>query len=122
MYIATVYETDNSILLSYTVALYIGYNSQVLQKDIINEDIIPTVLISSLEWFSRPCTTKLVIPRYVTLTLLSGDILQIAYPFKPGTPNWFTFWGQLQSPEIVAVKGIGERLTDKFLRNSLGIP
>ena len=123
MYIATNYETDNSVVLTFSVAIYIGYNGEFQKNEVQEDPFIPEILLPSLKWFNRyPCPRKQLIARFVTLTLLSGDILQIAYPFKPGSPNWFTFWEQLQSPEIISVKGFGEKVTDKFLKTSLGLP
>lgn len=122
MYLATAYETDNNNILTLSVAIHIGYKGEFQQSEIQSNLFVPEILLPNLQWFKRyPCSSKQLTPRSVILTLLSGDILEIAYPFRPGTANSITFWEQLQSPEIVSIKGIGEKNTDKFLRNSLGI-
>jgi hypothetical protein len=120
MYIAKNYETDSGLILTYSVALYIGYNGEY-QQNIINNILLPSLLLPELQWISPFCATKQVTARSTILTLLSGDFLQISYPFRAGTLNWFAFWEQLQSPEIVSMKSFGEKTTDKFLRKLLGI-
>jgi len=123
MYIATAYQTDTNHLLAFAVPLYIGYNKEYPKEEIIEDILVPAILRPAIMWLSRnPCPTKQVTARFVNLVLTSGDTLQIAYPFQPGTANWFTFWEQLQSPEIISVKGFGEKVTDKFLKTSLGLP
>jgi hypothetical protein len=120
MYIATGYETDNGDILAFSVSLYIGYNKE--QKQIADNPLIPSILLPAMTWFLRnPCPTKQVTARYVNVFLVSGDVLQIAYPFRPGSANWLAFWQQLQSPDIISVQGFGEKVTDKYLRKSLGI-
>lgn len=122
MYSAINYETDNEVDLAYSVALYIGYQNEYSSQAIINDGLIPPILIPRLQWFrDNACFTKQIVARFVTIDLSSGTTLKIAYPFRPGTANWFTFWQQLQSPEIVSVKGFGEKGSSKFLKNSLGI-
>lgn len=123
MYIATAYQTDNEFVLGFAVPLYIGYNGVYSQQEIATDPLIPAVLLTAITWLSRnPCQTKQITPRFVDLTLASGDTLRISYPFKPGTNEWFAFWEQLQSPDIISVKGFGEKVTDKFLKTSLGLP
>jgi|GEM_PF-3894905 len=120
MYVAKNYETDNGFTLTYSVALYIGYNGQYLQS-IVSDFLLPVSLLPELQWFPRSCATKQIVARYVILTLLSGDILQVAYPFRPGSANWFIFWEQLKIPDVVSIQGVGEKITDKYLRSLLQI-
>jgi hypothetical protein len=120
VYVAKNYETDNGFTLTYSVALYIGRNGQYSQN-IVSDYLLPVSLLPELQWFPRSCATKQVVARYVTLTLLSGDILQIAYPFRPGSANWFIFWEQLKSLDVLSIQGFGEKITDKYLRSLLKI-
>jgi hypothetical protein len=122
MYIATAYETDTEIISAFAVALYIGFNNEPVLESVIQSTLVPPILRPSVQWFSRPCSTKLIVARRVIMTLSSGDTFQIAYPFRPGSANWFVFWQQIQTLNIVSIKNVGEKLTDKFLRTSLGIP
>lgn len=121
MFLANNYTTDSNYLLAYSVALYIGYDGESPRQEIVIDSLIPPILIPQLKWFARPCATKQVISRYVLITLVSGNILKIAYPFRPNTPEWNAFWEQLQSPNIISVKGIGESVTDKLIRSSLNL-
>lgn len=124
MYLATAYQTDVGAVLTYAVSIYIGSDSGLpyQQEQVIGNPFVPSILLPNLVWFSRnPCPTQQVVARYVILRLISGDILQIAYPFLPGTANYSTFWKQLQVPEIISVEGIGEKCNDKMLRNFLGV-
>lgn len=122
-YVADNYTTDSGLILTYSVNLTIGYDNDLQFQNIIADSIIPVILIPELTWFAKnPCPTKQIASRYVLISLRSGNTFEIAYPFRPNTSSWFTFWEQLQSPDIVSIKGFGEKATDKFLRNSLGIP
>jgi hypothetical protein len=120
VYVAKNYETDNGFTLTYSVALYIGRNGQYSQN-IVSDYLLPVSLLSELQWFPRSCTTRQIVARSVILTLLSGDILQVAYPFRPGSANWFVFWEQLKTPEVLSIQGVGEKITDKYLRSLLQI-
>jgi len=120
MYVAKNYETDSGFTLTYSVALPITINGQYLQN-FASHFLLPTSLLAELQWFSRSCTTKQIVARSVTLILASGDRMQVAYPFRPGSANWFLFWEQLQNPEIVFIEGVGEKVTDKYLRSLLRI-
>lgn len=120
MFIAKNYETDNGIILPYSVAVYISYNKEYKQQT-EKESFLPDFLLSELQWFSRPCPTKQVTARYVVITLVSGDIIEIGCPFRPGTTKWFAFWKQLESPEIVSIKGFGEKVAGNFLKSLLGV-
>lgn len=122
MYIATAYQLDTNSVVGFAVPLYIGYNGLYSQEKIVTDPLIPAILLTAITWLSRnPCQTKQVTARFVDLILTSGDTLRISYPFRPGSNEWFAFWEQLQSPDIVSIKGIGEKVTDKFLRNQLGV-
>lgn len=122
MYVAKRYETDNGFVLTYTVAIRISYNGEKEQRIIDDFVFLPDLLLSELQLIPQSCTTKQVIARFVVLTLTSGEELQISCPFRPNTANWFNLLNQLQElPNVVALKGFGEKVTDKFLKNSLGI-
>ena len=122
MYIATAYQTDSDTILGFTVPLYIGYNGAYSQQGIVTDPLIPAVLLTAITWLTRnPCQSKQVIARFVDLVLVSGDTLRISYPFRPGTNEWFAFWEQLQSPSVISVRGFGEKIADKFLRQQVGV-
>jgi hypothetical protein len=121
MYLAKNYETDSGFTLTYSVAIQISYNEQLISPGVNVGFSLPSVLLPELQWFPRLCSTPHVIARYVFLTLVSGDTVKIAYPFCPGSANWFLFWQQLNTPDIVETQGIGEKCSDKILRNLLGI-
>lgn len=122
MFLATSYTTDGNFVQTYSVPLYIGYNDEYVLQTIVTDPLIPLILIPRLQWFAKhPCPTKKIIARHAEIGLQSGDILKIAYPFRPNTPEWFTFWEQLQSPKIVSIKKNGETTTDTLLRNFLNL-
>jgi hypothetical protein len=122
MYIATAYQTDSGHILSFSVPMYIGYNGELQRNKVEEDSLIPRILLPHIKWFNRhPCPRKQLSSRNVTITLFSGDKLQIAYPFQPGSANWFIFLQELASPEVVDIAKVGERCGDKLLRNSLGI-
>lgn len=122
MYIAINYTDDRNYVSVYSVALDIKYNDEFKVQNIIADPLIPQILISRLKWFDRhPCPSKQITPRTAIISLKSGQSLNIPYPFRPNTPEWYIFWQQLQSPEIVSIKSIGEKITDKHLRHSLNL-
>ncbi len=121
-YVAVTYTNDNDFVSAYSVVLDVGYEGQVQTQDVIADPLIPGVLLPYLKWFNRhPCPSKQIVPRTAIASLKSDRILKISYPFKPNTPQWYTFWQQLQSPEIISIESVGEKITDKHLRHSLNL-
>jgi len=122
MYLAIDYVNDSNFTSAYSVALDIKYDNLFQTEDIIADPLIPAVLLSHLKWFSHhPCPSKQIVPRAAIVSLRSDRVLKISYPFRPNTPEWYTFWQQLQSPEIISIQSIGEKITDKQLRRSLNL-
>lgn len=121
-YVAINYTDDNGFASGYSVALDIGYDGEYQTQDIIADPLIPAVLLLYLKWFNRhPCPSKQIVPRSAIISLKLDRVLKISYPFRPNTPQWYTFWQQLQSPEIISIESVGEKITDKHLRRSLNL-
>ncbi len=87
--------------------------------DPVLSDVVPPVLLAAcsdvkLGVCSLP---KGVSPRFVRAFLASGNHYRIEYPFRPNSPDWMTFWSQLQgNSNVVSVEGVGEVMGDRSLR------
>lgn len=81
---------------------------------------IPQSLKSLLKPASLGYCALPVTPRRVNLTMTEGGIFSIEYPFVAFLPDWEIFWQELQqNSDIVKLEGIGESISDNFLRSYL---
>jgi len=120
------YVTDGGRVLPYLRMEIAFIDNDLRSLDRINDlnivtGILPPVLASSLQQFSQPCPYD-ILPRFVILGLQQGQLIKLAYPFRPSTPEWYQFWQDLNtSLSIVDIQGFGEVCNDKHLRKSLGV-
>lgn len=82
--------------------------------------VIPTNLLNLLSPASLGYCALPIRPRRINLTLTNGEIFSIEYPFVAFMPEWANFWQELQQNLAIAkIEGIGESISDSFLRSYL---
>jgi hypothetical protein len=121
MFVVRQYFTDfgNPIPYLKMDIAYIGNDLRSLQQirnlELIS-NVLPISLATSLQRFSQSCLAE-VSPRYAILSLQNGQRIKLSYPFQPGTPEWQIFWNDLlANPQIISARGVGEILTNSFLK------
>ena len=106
----------------YLPALSINFVATVATPtggDPVLSDVVPPVLLAACSEMKRGVCPlpKDISPRFVRAFLASGNHYRIEYPFRPNSPDWVTFWSQLQgNANVVSVEGVGEVMGDRTLR------
>ncbi|MEG4371641.1 hypothetical protein QUB29_19485 [Microcoleus sp. B4b_D2] len=122
MLVVSQYFTDVGVVVPYLSMeiAYLDNNLRPLQRiktlNPLPIDIIPGSLLGLLQQFNRLCLAE-VLPRYAVLTLEDGQKIKVSYPFRPGSTGWQIFWNDLlANPLIISAQGIGESISDPFLK------
>lgn len=122
MFVAPQYLTDVGRIAPYLKMdiAFVGGDLRSIQQ--INDlsviaGVLPALLALSLQQFRHPCPESDILPRFAVLTLQNGQRLKVSYPFRPDTSEWYQFWQNLKTnPLIVSAQGVGETLSNSFLR------
>jgi hypothetical protein len=121
MFVVPQYTTDMGVIIGYVKIdiAFVGKDLRSLRR--VNDlspvaQIIPASLASLLKKMNSSCETD-IYPRFAILTLQDDRELKLPYPFQPGSTDWQIFWNDLlANPQIISARGIGESLTDSFLK------
>lgn len=82
--------------------------------------VIPANLLNLIGSASLGYCELPIKARQVNLTMATGEIFSIEYPFSAFMPDWVNFWQELeQNPAIIILQGIGESVPDNLLRSYL---
>jgi hypothetical protein len=120
-FIAPQYITDLGTLVPYVKMdiAFIGEDLRSLRRvsDLSSiSTIIPASLTSLLRQMNLSCEVD-IFPRFAILNLQGDRRLKLSYPFQPGSADWQIFWNDLlANPQIISTQGIGETLTNSFLK------
>ncbi|MEG4419384.1 hypothetical protein QUA70_12345 [Microcoleus sp. LAD1_D5] len=126
MFVAPQYFTDLGVVLGYLQmdVAFVGENIRSVRqiKDLNEiEGLIPQSLKPQLLSFNHSCKSLDISPRFLLITpKTESQRVKISYPFRPNSTEWNVFWGEVRSnPQIISVRGIGETLSNSFLKRHL---
>lgn len=121
------YETDYGLQFYFPylkISILENYDDAEDSRSL--SELIPTILqnqvIANGEDDVRPCDLpKSVKPRWASFEVLDSKNkpayrAKMEYPFRPGSPDWATFWMQMRSFNFVNIKSHGEFVGNPILK------